>query len=166
MASPNFTITPEKEGSMSHYFYRQLTYTPPEVRGVSLDGQTAIVTGANRGIGFEVSRQLLDLGLSRLILAVRNEELGNVAANKLREGRKLPADAIQVWSVDMNSYDSVVAFSKRAESLERMDIVILNAGIIASKVTHEMPKPGTRRRCRSTTFHNLCLPFSCCQLRR
>jgi retinol dehydrogenase 12 len=36
---------------------------------------------------------------------------------------------IEVWEVDLASFDSVKAFCKRAEGLERLDIVVENAGI-------------------------------------
>ncbi|KAG8157032.1 hypothetical protein KVR01_013022 [Diaporthe batatas] len=67
----------------------------------------AIVTGSNSGLGYETSRQLLDLGLSKLILAVRNTQKGNEAASKLRLGRELLQDTIEVWSLDLSDYDSI-----------------------------------------------------------
>lgn len=76
-------------------------------------------------------RQLLSLGLSKLILAVRNEKLGLAAAASLSSGQTLAKDTtIEVWKLDLASYDSVVAFSERATTLERLDIVILNAAIM------------------------------------
>ncbi|KAF3013867.1 hypothetical protein E8E15_004118 [Penicillium rubens] len=51
-----------------------LTVKPVTVQGVSLAGKTALVTGSNTGVGLETSRQLLELGLSKLIIAVRSEE--------------------------------------------------------------------------------------------
>jgi len=134
MASPGFDITPEREGSIAHFFYRQITYMPPDICDVDLDGQTAIVTGSNTGIGLEVGRQLLALGLSRLVLAVRNVERGNAAAEALRSNRKPLNDAIHVWPLDLNSYDSVVQFAKRANSLDRIDIVVLNAAVLNAEV--------------------------------
>ena len=45
--------------------------------------RTAFVTGANKGIGFEVARQLAREGF-RVILGARNEEAGRAAAEKAR----------------------------------------------------------------------------------
>ncbi|KAK3389937.1 hypothetical protein B0H63DRAFT_428481 [Podospora didyma] len=96
---------------------------------MTLLGQTAIVTGGNTGLGYEAAVQLLDLKLSRLILAVRSPEKGNSAAAALRKLH--PRAMIEVWPLDMSSYDSVQAFARRAESqLSRLDIALLNAGVI------------------------------------
>ena len=38
--------------------------------------------------------------------------------------------------MDMASYDSVVAFAERAKGLERLDIVVLNAGVM--KVSYDI----------------------------
>lgn len=116
---------------MSHWFKRQLFETPPEVspRDVDLTGKTAIVTGANQGIGLEIARQLLDLGLKKLVIGVRDEAKGRAAAIELLQGRRLPPGAIEVWGLDMLSYDSVVSFAHRVSQLDQLEIVVLNAGI-------------------------------------
>ncbi|ROW11331.1 hypothetical protein VMCG_01221 [Cytospora schulzeri] len=127
------TTTPEQPMSFPRFFYLQCFYKPSEVQGVDLAGKTAIVTGANSGVGFEVCRQLLDLGLGKLILAVRNEDKGKEAASKLLLGRDLELQTIEVWLLDHSSYDSVIAFSERARTLDRLDFVSLNAGTALGK---------------------------------
>ncbi|KAI1387364.1 uncharacterized protein F4822DRAFT_444105 [Hypoxylon trugodes] len=102
------------------------------------DSKTAIVTGSNIGIGFECARQLLDLGLSKLILAVRNELKGQEASTKLSSGRHLPDSAIEVWNLDLVSYDSIVAFAERVKTSQRLDIAVLNAGVF--KQNYEIVK--------------------------
>lgn len=123
-----FDISPEEQAGLLRFWRQQYSYKSQPVRGVRLEGKTAIVTGANTGVGFETCRQLLDLGLSRLIIAVRNEEKGKAAAHKLWLGRSLELDAIQVWALDLSVYESVVAFAERAMRLSSLDIVNLNAG--------------------------------------
>ena len=116
---------------MLDFFKRQFFSKIPPVsrRDADLSGKTAIVTGSNVGLGLECARQLLDLGCSKIILAVRGEAKGEAARQDLSRGRNLPVDAIEVWKLDLASYDSITAFSERAQSLERLDLVILNAGI-------------------------------------
>ncbi|KAI1456432.1 NAD(P)-binding protein [Annulohypoxylon moriforme] len=127
-----FDVSPEKEGSILNFFYRQLTQTPAVIEGVNLEGKTAIVTGSNVGVGLECSRQLLDLGLSKLILAVRSEVKGQAAAADLTAGRNLNEDAIVVWHLDHSSYDSIVSFVEKTKTLDRLDIAILNVGIMTT----------------------------------
>ncbi|KAH7627196.1 hypothetical protein B0T09DRAFT_391590 [Sordaria sp. MPI-SDFR-AT-0083] len=107
-----FKMTSEKQASLPHFAYQQLT--PKSVTGVNLNGKTAIVTGSNTGVGLETARQLLDLGIRKLVLAVRNETKGAAA----------------VWNLDLSVYDSILAFAARAEKeLTTLDIAVLNAGI-------------------------------------
>ncbi|KAF8129425.1 hypothetical protein K438DRAFT_1644612 [Mycena galopus ATCC 62051] len=112
------------------FFHNQFRAKPQwPAAGTSLAGQTAIVTGSNVGLGFEASMQLLGLGLSRLILAVRSPARGDAAAAKMR--RVHPNAAFEVWELDMSSYRSIQTFARRVESeLRRVDIVILNSGVI------------------------------------
>ncbi|KAF5602433.1 short-chain dehydrogenase reductase family [Fusarium subglutinans] len=90
--------------------------------------KTAIITGSNTGLGFEASRQLLELGLSHLIMAVRSQAKGDAAASALRA--EFPDSTVSVWILDMESYDSVAAFATQCDTLPRIDIVILNAALI------------------------------------
>lgn len=94
----------------------------------SLKGKVAIVTGANSGLGFESARQLLTLGLSHLVVAVRSIGKGKDAASKLSLAN--PAATIDVWALDMESYDSIQTFVRKCDTeLSRIDYTILNAGI-------------------------------------
>ncbi|KAH8203161.1 hypothetical protein TruAng_002682 [Truncatella angustata] len=122
------------ESGLLGFINRQwFKYRRPLPAGTSLEGQTAIVTGANSGLGLEASRQFLQLGLSTLIIAVRSVGKGDAAAKPLREA--FPNANIEVWTLDMVSYDSIQGFAARCHELERIDIVILNAGIQTSQYT-------------------------------
>ncbi|KAI1394176.1 NAD(P)-binding protein [Hypoxylon trugodes] len=130
----SFSITPEQEASKLQFIRRQFFSSgPPAIsrRDVDLSGKTAIVTGANGGIGLECSRQLLDLRLTKLILAVRDGAKGEIARKALTTAKPLEVgQVIEIWKLDHSSYDSVVAFARRAGELNpRLDITILNAGV-------------------------------------
>lgn len=131
--APLFDLSPEKEASKLQFLRRQFSSGPPAVsrNEVNLAGKTAVVTGANGGIGMECSRQLLDLGLSKLILAVRDESKGEAARKILIAERELESgQTIEVWKLDYSNYKSITDFIERAEKLNpRLDIAILNAGV-------------------------------------
>ncbi|KAK7994509.1 retinol dehydrogenase 12 [Apiospora marii] len=113
------------------FVYRQLFMHPPPIAaGTTLDGQTAIITGSNTGLGLEAARQLLQLNLSRLILAVRSRAKGAVAAEALRHEFPHAAQQIEVWLLDLEDPDSVSAFAAKCDqTLDRIDLVVLNAGV-------------------------------------
>ncbi|KAG8355222.1 hypothetical protein FVEN_g6685 [Fusarium venenatum] len=110
------------------FIWRQLFQSVPSIPSdVNLQGQVALITGSNVGLGFESARQLLALNLSHIILAVRSEKRGEEAAKKLR--MEFPSAKVEVSIIDMSSYDSILAFAKRCKALQRLDISILNAGL-------------------------------------
>lgn len=115
-------------------------------RTTDLSGQVAILTGASSGLGMESARQFLSFGLSRLILTARSLEKGEAAATKLREEN--PQATIEVWTLEMKSYDSIQSFVRRIESqLPRLDIAVLNAGV--AKLRYEaVPDTGHEEMCQ------------------
>lgn len=117
------------------FFHNQFCAKPQwPAPNTSLSGKTAIITGGNTGLGYEAGLQLLGLRLSRLILAVRSLEKGEAAAAKLRQLN--PKASVEVWQLDMSSYESIQAFARQVENqLSRIDIVILNAGLIKLNFT-------------------------------
>lgn len=138
--SSMFDYPPEKRATQAAFFKRQLFHKPPIISPseVNLTGRTAIVTGSNIGLGFECSRQLLDLGLSRLILAVRSVSKGEAAREILKQGRSAGKHVIEVWHLDLSTYSSITDFVERAKTLDRLDIFVHNAGIVKS--SHETNK--------------------------
>lgn len=116
------------------FIVNQLTFKPkalpPDLR---LDGKTALVTGSNGGIGLETARQLASHGVSRLILGVRDVTKGTTAKNDIQKSN--PKCVIEVWPLDLESFDSILSFTNRSQSLERLDIAILNAGVKQLKWT-------------------------------
>ncbi|KAJ9256494.1 hypothetical protein DTO207G8_2497 [Paecilomyces variotii] len=96
----------------------------------SFENQTIIVTGSNTGLGFEASRHLV----RKLIMAVRNLEKGEKAKRAILTSTNRPDDCIEVWNLDMDSYESVKKFSARiSTSLDRLDGVLANAGIMTTE---------------------------------
>ena len=100
---------------------------PSEEKFGGLASKVAIVTGANQGLGFEAAKQLLTLGLSHLVIAVRTLEKGVAAAAEL--ARANSSAKIDVWALDMESYDSIQAFVRKCDTeLTHIGYTVLNAG--------------------------------------
>lgn len=103
-------------------------WRPPKDSQVSFAGKTIIVTGANVGLGFEAAVKFVAKGASKVILGVRNISKGENAAKQVeqRTGRK---GVTEVWQVDLGDYGSVKSFAEKVKGLERVDAVVLNAGV-------------------------------------
>ncbi|KAI1618568.1 short-chain dehydrogenase/reductase [Exophiala viscosa] len=114
------------------FFYSQL-FVKPAYPTSMFSGKTVVVTGSNTGLGKEAARHFARLGASKLILAVRNTKAGEAAKKDIEATTKCPSSVIEVWSLDLSSYDSVKAFASRASELPRIDVLLENAGIAASK---------------------------------
>ncbi|KAI1470386.1 putative short-chain dehydrogenase/reductase family protein [Daldinia caldariorum] len=121
------------EATLIGFLYRQYTQPRPVPADTRVTDQVAIVTGSNIGIGFEACRQYLRLGISHLIMAVRSQAKGDEAAHKLR--KEFPGSNVSVWTVEMESYDSIRAFVDRCAALPRIDMVILNAALMRMAYT-------------------------------
>lgn len=89
---------PEKRATQSEFCKRQLFVKSPVIlpSEVDLAGKTAIITGSSTGISLESSRQLLDLGLSRLILAVWSDSKGDAARKIIACGEVAGKHTIEV----------------------------------------------------------------------
>jgi NAD(P)-dependent dehydrogenase (short-subunit alcohol dehydrogenase family) len=112
------------------FLYTQLLVKLP-VPTASCVGKTVIVTGSNTGLGKEAARHFVRLGASTVILAVRSIEKGEAAKRDIETSTKCSQDVVQVWHLDMSSYESVLAFAARAEKeLPRLDIAVLNAATV------------------------------------
>jgi len=94
----------------------------------SFADETVIITGANTGLGREAAKHIVRLGASKVILAVRTVSKGEDARKYIEKETK-KTGVMEVWQLDMSSTESIKAFSQRANSLERLDVLIANAGI-------------------------------------
>ncbi|KAM3072531.1 hypothetical protein ACMFMG_009327 [Clarireedia jacksonii] len=99
----------------------------------SLQGKTVIITGANAGLGFEAAKQYLSLDASKVILGCRSLEKANAAKLLLEGSSHCGPDVIETWEVDLSSYQSVIRFCEKAKQLPRIDVLLLNAGIMTTE---------------------------------
>ncbi len=86
-----------------------------------------LVTGANKGIGYEVARQLAALGCT-ILMGARNQALGEKAAAKLA-AQNLD---VRYIPLDLDDSSTIVAAARGIEAeFGRLDILVNNAGIAA-----------------------------------
>lgn len=87
----------------------------------------ALITGANKGIGFETARQLAKSGGVHVLLAARDRAKGVDAALKL-QGEGLDVEAL---TLDVTNTASIAAAAQEIDKkFGRLDILINNAGIL------------------------------------
>ena len=99
--------------------------------------RVAVVSGANRGIGLEICRQLLAAGVS-VVLGSRNADQGKQVASALRDEIKPQASEIISLALDVTSPESVKRFAKGVEEhFGCADILVNNAGVMLE------PREGT-----------------------
>src|SRR5882672_9401289 len=90
----------------------------------------ALVTGANKGIGFEVARDLARKGF-HVFLGARDTEAGEAAAEKLRKEGEEDYGEITVLKIDVSKPDSIRrAAEEFSRKSDRLDTLVNNAGIL------------------------------------
>ncbi|XP_069779466.1 isocitrate dehydrogenase [NAD] subunit beta, mitochondrial isoform X3 [Narcine bancroftii] len=97
----------------------------PSQCNVDLTGKTAIVTGANTGIGRHIAQDLAQRN-ARVILACRSEARGRRAEREIRE--QTGNSNVHLCLLDTSSMESVQRFAERIRGEEkRLDILVNNA---------------------------------------
>jgi NAD(P)-dependent dehydrogenase (short-subunit alcohol dehydrogenase family) len=91
-------------------------------------GRTAVITGANTGLGFETAAALAAKSAS-VVLAVRNLDKGKEAARRIEQAT--PGAQVQLQELDLSSLDSIRAAADELRSNhESIDLLINNAGVM------------------------------------
>lgn len=108
---------------MTNYDWWIEQHIPPQ------SGKTALITGANSGLGYEAARLLAAKGAC-VVLGVRDPAKGERAAAAIR--LTVPAANLEVLSLDLASLASVCdAASAFVLAHDRLDMLINNAGVMA-----------------------------------
>ncbi len=91
-------------------------------------GKTAVVTGANGGLGLETARALGAAG-ARVVMAARNQDKAAQALEEIRAGA--PDASLEVVELDLGSQASVRAAAERVlADHETIDLLVNNAGVM------------------------------------
>ncbi|KUI13126.1 short-chain dehydrogenase [Mycobacterium sp. GA-1285] len=102
-------------------------------------GRTAIVTGANSGLGYDTAAALAGRGAA-VVLAVRNVDKGNEALDRIKKSS--PDAVVSVQELDLSSLDSVRRAADELRAAHpRIDLLINNAGVMYVP-TRETTKDG------------------------
>jgi NAD(P)-dependent dehydrogenase (short-subunit alcohol dehydrogenase family) len=89
------------------------------------DNRIALITGANKGIGFEAARQLGKLGI-RVLIGARDPARGQTAAATL----SAEGVAARAVTIDVSDQASIAAAAQEIAAQEgKLDILVNNAGI-------------------------------------
>jgi NAD(P)-dependent dehydrogenase (short-subunit alcohol dehydrogenase family) len=93
-------------------------------------GRTAIVTGANSGLGLATARELARHG-AHVVMACRNLAKGQQALGEIE--RDVPAASVELAELDLGSLASVEAFANgfARDHADGLDLLINNAGVMA-----------------------------------
>ena len=93
------------------------------------DGRTAVVTGANAGLGYQVALGLAGLG-AHVVLACRSTDKAEAAVASIRAA--VPAASVKVRRLDLASLGSVATFAgELLAERHGLDLLVNNAGIMA-----------------------------------
>ncbi|CAN7211085.1 SDR family NAD(P)-dependent oxidoreductase [Mycolicibacterium frederiksbergense] len=88
-------------------------------------GRTAVITGANTGLGFETAKALAAKG-AHVVIAVRNTDKGVEAADRI-------SGAVSVQQLDLTSLESIrVAADQLKNDHDKIDLLINNAGVMTT----------------------------------
>ncbi|KAM0746972.1 NAD(P)-binding protein [Meredithblackwellia eburnea MCA 4105] len=110
------------------FLYEQFLVRNLALPTASLEGLTVLVTGANRGLGLHTCIHLGRLQPARLILACRDVRAGEAASLTIQSEARFKGEIV-IRQLDLASLSSVKAFAETCKLEERLDIVVLNAGI-------------------------------------
>ncbi|KAI1328397.1 hypothetical protein F5Y16DRAFT_154156 [Xylariaceae sp. FL0255] len=105
-------------------------HPPANPTHLTFKGKTVLVTGANTGLGYQAALKYFALGADRLILGVRSREKGEAAKSRIaRETHRSP-DTIDVMTVDLSTFSSVVEFVEHlGNEIPKLHVALLCAGI-------------------------------------
>jgi len=119
-----------------------------------LDGQTAVVTGGSRGIGYAISEGLAEVG-ANVVIANRTAEAGREAAAEISEATG--ADTLAV-PTDVSSEDEVEDLvTETVDEFGGVDVLVNNAGVVLTSPAEEK----SAEQFRKTIDINLTGAFLC-----
>jgi NAD(P)-dependent dehydrogenase (short-subunit alcohol dehydrogenase family) len=97
-------------------------------------GRTAVITGANTGLGYETATALAAKG-AHVVLAVRNLDKGKAAADLITT--RTPGASVALQELDLTSLESIRNAADELRSKhDQIDLLINNAGVMMTPKSH------------------------------
>ena len=121
--------------------------------------KVALVTGANKGLGYEMARQLAQAGIT-VVLAARDQAKGESAVEKLK------AEGLDVRFLKLdvtNEADYAKAATFLEKNFGKLDILINNAGISADGLAGTSVSATTQQSLQTTFETNFFAPIALTQ---
>ncbi|MGI9578126.1 MAG: SDR family oxidoreductase [Microthrixaceae bacterium] len=97
------------------------------MRASMMEDKVVVITGGNSGIGFETALALASAG-ARVVLGCRNPQRADDAVAELRT--RSGNDTVESRTLDLGDLESVRSFSASLSDLDRIDVLINNAGLV------------------------------------
>jgi len=118
--------------------------------------KVALITGANKGLGLEMARQLGKAGVT-VVLAARDLRKGEAAAEALR-GEGVDAHALKLDVTDRRDHSTAAGFLE--QNFGRLDILINNAGVSLEPFGSGYPSTTTDAVIQQTFDTNFFAPIA------
>lgn len=114
-----------------------MTWNPTQLPDQS--GRTILITGGNAGLGYFAAEQIARTG-AHIIIASRNQQKADAALATIRN--RVPSARLESMPLDLSSLASARALGDRIAQLDRLDGVILNAGLTSGAPTRQTTTDG------------------------
>ncbi|QAS51355.1 SDR family oxidoreductase [Halobacillus litoralis] len=111
--------------------------------------QTVLITGSSSGFGYHTTIKCAEKGF-KVIATMRNMEKASV----FEDGTLAPEvrNLIEVWPLDVTDIDSIKRFEQQLESLDRLDVLVNNAGFAIGGFLEQVPLEAYRRQFETNVF--------------
>ncbi|WP_173916689.1 SDR family oxidoreductase [Halobacillus sp. Marseille-Q1614] len=110
---------------------------------------TVVITGATSGFGYHTAIKCAEKGM-KVIATIRNEKKLKVFQQAGLE--KSVEEKIEVWRLDVTKEASIEDFKNSVAKLERVDVLINNAGFAIGGFLEQVPIKDYRRQFETNVF--------------
>jgi dehydrogenase/reductase SDR family member 12 len=98
--------------------------------GVSLAGRTILITGANSGIGQEITTYCAAKQAKKIIMVCRNRDKADTAKQQIMAATGYPSDQLQIVLCDLAELSQIKTAVSEQITDESIDCIVCNAGVL------------------------------------